>query len=39
MGPVQIYHIHMVETVEFSVDYLKEYIHQARNGGIEELKI
>lgn len=39
MGSVQIYHIHRVETVEFSVDYLKKYIHQARNGDIEELEI
>lgn len=33
------YHVHMAETGKFTTDYLKEYIHKARNEGIEELGI
>lgn len=33
------YHVHMAETGDFSVDYLKEYIAKARREGIEELGI
>ena len=33
------YHVHMHETGDFSVDYLKKYIEKAKEQGIEELGI
>ncbi len=33
------YHVHMIETGEFSIDYLQKYIQKAREEGIEELGI
>lgn len=33
------YHVHMAETGEFTVDYIKEYIQKAKEEGIEELGI
>ncbi|GAA0320133.1 histidinol-phosphatase [Bacillus carboniphilus] len=33
------YHVHMHETGDFSVDYLKQYVEKARELGIEELGI
>ncbi|MBB6451738.1 histidinol-phosphatase (PHP family) [Salirhabdus euzebyi] len=33
------YHVHMIETGEFSVTYLKEYLRAAKEKGIEELGI
>ncbi|AQQ53581.1 histidinol-phosphatase [Planococcus lenghuensis] len=33
------YHVHMIETGEFTVDWLKNYVKQAKNQGIDELGI
>ncbi|MCP8615285.1 histidinol-phosphatase HisJ family protein [Salirhabdus salicampi] len=33
------YHVHMIETGEFSIDYLKQYIEKARKEGIQEIGI
>jgi histidinol-phosphatase (PHP family) len=33
------YHVHMAETGDFSIDYLKKYLEQAKKCGIEELGI
>lgn len=33
------YHVHMAETGEFTIDYIKEYLQKAKEKGIEELGI
>ena len=33
------YHVHMIETGDFSIDYLKKYLEKAQAEGIEELGI
>lgn len=33
------YHVHMIETGDFSINYLKKYLEQAKKIGIEELGI
>src|SRR5690625_2035205 len=39
MSMLTDYHVHMAETVDFTVDSFKEYVEKARQQGIEELGI